>query len=164
MKSFYTYNTKENKMLITVFTVLIIFSSIGTVGFVISSILAVRDTLKMIIYLVFFGIFLSLLLATLPARKRYFNRTKNETIVAHDWGLEHQVGVETREVKWEQIQGIDVIDRSFIFWKMNQYVVSVAAETPINFYSNLENSDFLVNFIRKNLKKRSEELDVKWIK
>jgi|GEM_PF-1916356 len=164
MKSFYTYNTKENKMLITVFNVFIAFSAIGTVGFVISAILLIHNMLKMIIFTLLFGVFLSLLLATIPARKRYLKRIQDETIVAHDWGIEHQVGNEKREVKWDQIQSIDVIDRSAIFWKMSQYVVSVSGDRPIDFYSNLENSDFLVNFIRKNLKKRSDDLDVKWVK
>ncbi|MGV8121756.1 MAG: hypothetical protein AB2L14_18500 [Candidatus Xenobiia bacterium LiM19] len=164
MKSFYTYDTRENKMLITVFNVFIAFSAIGTVGFVVSAILLIHNMLKMIIFTLLFGVFLSMLLATLPARKRYLKRLQEETIVAHDWGIEHQVGIEKREVKWDQIQGIDVIDRSFILWKMNQYVVSISGDRPIDFYSNLENADFLVNHIKKNLKKRSDDLDVKWVK
>jgi len=161
MKSFYTYNTKENQMLITVFTVLIIFSAIGTAGFAIASILLPKN---MLINAPLFGVCLAMLLTILPTRKRYMRRIKDETIVAHDWGIEHQIGNEKREVKWDQIQGVDVVDRSFIMWKMNQYVVSVAADRPIDFYSNLENADFLLNYIRKNLKKRSDDLDVKWVK
>lgn len=160
MKTFYSYDTKEGRLFTAVLTWIIVLSSLGTVVFAIS----VFVPKGMFIKLFLFGISLAVLLLVIPARKKHAMRLKNETLVAHDWGIEHQIGDTKREVKWDQIQDVDTYDKSAVIYKMKEYVVTVAGEAPVVFYASLENADFLVNFIKKNLKKKAEELDVGWVK
>ncbi|MDQ7824663.1 MAG: hypothetical protein RDV48_17815 [Candidatus Eremiobacteraeota bacterium] len=162
MKTFYTYDTGENKNVIKVLTGLIIISALGIVGFGIATLLVKK---AWVINMSFCIVSFFILVASIPARKKLTERVKNENLVAHDWGVEYLNGEEKREVKWEVIQGIDTLDRSGIAWKLKEHIISVANEVPISFFSNLENSDFLVNYVKKNLKKRGDgDLDVKWVK
>lgn len=152
-KAFYTYDTREYRLFATMLLGISIVATIGLVIFAITCFLAKG---KILFNIVFIIVCLIVLALALPARKKHLSRIKNETIVAHDWGLEHQVGGESREVKWHQISSVEMINRSFLLYSMKEYVVSVSGDAPILFYSSLENSDFLVNYIRKNLKKREE--------
>lgn len=161
MKTFYTYDTNENKLMVKVMMGIVIFAALAMLIFTIIAFTAGKGRLLMSVIII--GTSLLTILLLIPARKKYEARVKNESLVAHDWGIEYLNGELTREAKWEQIAGIDTVDRSWIIlWHMKEYVISVAGENPIKFYSNLENSDFLVNYIKKNLKKRGDEVDVKW--
>lgn len=161
MKTFYSYDTKEYRLMTNVQLVLAIVASLAIIIFGITAAIS-REKLFMSLAIIISCLIIIIL--TIPARKKHLARIKNETLVAHDWGIEHQIGEEKREAKWEQISGVDTIDRSFIVYRLKEYVVSVAGDAPIVFYSSLENADFLVNYIKKNLKKRAEDFDVGWVK
>lgn len=152
-KAYYTYDTREYRLFSTM---LLGVAIAATIGIVIFAIICFTHRKEFLFALLCIGICLFILILAIPARKKHLSRIKNETIVAHDWGLEHQVGGESREVKWHQISSVEMINRSFLLYSMKEYVVSVSGDAPILFYSSLENSDFLVNYIRKNLKKREE--------
>jgi hypothetical protein len=161
MKTYYKYDTREYRLLTRAQLILAVAAIIGGLVFGISCFLAPG---RLMMNLAFFVICVLVVLLTLPSRKKHMFRIQNENLIAHDWGIEHQIGDIIREVKWEQISGVDTIDHSFVLYKMKEYVISVAGDAPLVFYSSLENADFLVNYIRKNLKKRSEDVQIAWVK
>ncbi len=163
MKTFYSYDTPDNRLMIKLQTSLVIVSIIGIVVSLPTLVIALMGASKNVLMtLVILGVCILTLLASLPARTRYMNRVKNETLVAHDWGVEHINGDYTREARWNEIMKIDTYDKSFIFFKQKEYVISIVASDPIKFYSSLENADFMVNYVNKNLKKQAENVDLKW--
>jgi len=163
MKTFYSYDTPDNRLMIKLQTSLVIVSGIGIALSLVTMIFSLMGARQnMLTILLILGVCVITLIASLPARTRYMNRVKNETLVAHDWGVEHINGDYKREARWNEILKIDTYDRSFIFFKQKEYVISIVASDPIKFYSSLENADFMVNYVNKNLKKQAENVDLKW--
>jgi hypothetical protein len=160
MKTYYSYDTNDNKWMIKVQTVLIVCGSIGGIAGIIGLFFPGQRMLSIALL----AACVLIVLGAIPARKKYEHRVKQETIISHDWGIEHQDGEDSREAKWDQIIKIETNDKSFLMWKMKEYVVVIASEYPIKFYSCLENCDFLVNYIKKNLKKQAENPELKWKK
>jgi hypothetical protein len=160
MKTFYSYSTNDNKWMIKVQTVLIVCGSLGALTGLIGLLFPTQRYMSIFLL----AACVLIVLGAIPARKKYEHRVLKETLVSHDWGIEHQDGDDSREAKWDQIIKIETNDKSFLMWKMKEYVVTIASEYPIKFYSSLENVDMLVNYIKRNLKKQAENPELKWKK
>ncbi len=170
IKSFYTYDVPENRQMIQGMKIAIVVSVI----LLIVAIILIFTSPKLLLWsLLILGACAVILVNFIPARKNFENRFKNETIVAHDWGLEILTDGNKKEYKWDRMGSIITRSKNVLFIKQKEYMVTLEAlvkKTPkgqilpssgtvdtISFYSSLENVDFLISFIEKNLKRVAEE-------
>ena len=149
VKTFYSYELDDNKKMIKyIFYLFIAF----TVAALISAFFTVQhlgETNTMIIPLLLLIIFGSLAVY----------------IFAHSWGLETETDGLKANIKWEDMSALNSSTIKFcFFWTLTKYVLSYKGGNFL-FYDNIENVNFLENYIRKNMKAVIDSKnEIKWTK
>lgn len=184
MKTFYTYDVPDTKQLVRAMRIAIGVSYFLIVIAVIWGIIA-HNKIPISMCLVFLSI--CLILAFRPLVNELENKIKNETIVANEWGLEFYNTGAKIDIPWAKIIMVAPKNKSALFIKLKEYRIILREERKkkdlnssmadkikenteeaiptriedssnyISFFSSLENVDFLVNFIEKNIKRIAEE-------
>ena len=161
MKTFYNYNTRENKLILKVLTGITIACYIGAAISLLFVIINIKTAfLSAFVYIVLLGVLLCTAPIAKKTKKDFEYKFTHESFVAHDWGIEYEREGVSKEIKWDKIIGIDTTQTRILFFiKNGEHHIAISGEEPILFYTSLENADFLVNFILKNLAKRNDELN-----
>lgn len=174
VKTFYTYNTRANKQILQAITITIAVSFALLITAVILLLTQQQWVFRILLPLVVAFPALLFLSSFLPAKKELQQIFENESIVTLDWGLEHYGQNGKKEVKWEQIDDLREVNKNVMFIKHKKYTI-VYIEKPkkknhpsaildlegtkktIDFYSSLEDIEFLLNHIHKQRKRIAEE-------
>ncbi len=174
VKTFYTYNTRANKQILQAITITIAVSFALLITAVILLFTQNQWFFRILLPLVVAFPALFFLSSFLPAKKELQHIFDNESIVTLDWGLEHYGQNGKKEVKWGQIDDVREVNKNIMFIKHKQYTIVYiekakkknhpsaildveGTKKTIDFYSSLEDVDFLLNHINKQRKKVADE-------
>ena len=165
VKTFYSYELDDNKKMIKyIFYLFIAF----TVAALISAFFTVQhlgETNTMIIPLLLLIIFGSLAVYIFVEHSKMKKIFDSEPLVAHSWGLETETDGLKANIKWEDMSALNSSTIKFcFFWTLTKYVLSYKGGNFL-FYDNIENVNFLENYIRKNMKAVIDSKnEIKWTK
>lgn len=158
MKSFYSYNTRENRQILTVLTVTLAVCCIVSLGALIIAVSKFGSNLPIALLYLLVAIILAPIAYTAFTAKRDLEyKFKNENIIAHDWGVEFELEGHKRQAKWENIATLSTEGKRILFLTQKEHFIHTLDKNTLSFYSSLENSEFLVNYIQKNLRKKGED-------